>query len=134
MTRTPIATLSDWLDCFARGDLASARQLFAADGVFYVFGSGEATVLRGFDEFLAWYGNRRASLGDSFDYRVDELLAGSRHAAALITLNRTSGRRHTEWRQFAVYRVEGGVIVEARAYEEPERASGAWPERVTIPL
>jgi ketosteroid isomerase-like protein len=123
--RTPIETVSEWFDCFARGDLAAARRLFAADGVFYVFASGKATEIRGYDQFLDWYGRRRESLGDSFEYRVDELLAGDRHAAALITLSRIAAGRRFEWRQVAVFEVQGGVITEARAYEEAERGGGS---------
>lgn len=67
MTRTAVETVSEWFDCFARGDLAAARRLFAADGVVYVFGD-ETAELHGFDEFVAWYGGRREALGESVEY------------------------------------------------------------------
>lgn len=118
MTRTAIETVSQWFSCFARGDLTAARELFAPDGVFHVF-ADDATEIHGFAEFVAWYGRRRSLLGESFDYRVEELLAGSRHAVALLTLGRTAEGGRIEWRQVAVYRVDDGVITEVRAYEEP---------------
>ena len=118
MARNPKEIVSDWFDSFARGDLAAARRLVAADAVFRIFGE-ETTEIHGFDEFLAWYSRRRASLGESFDYRIDELLGGTQHAAALLTLSRTADGRRFEWRQVAVYRIDNGLIAEVSAYEEP---------------
>ena len=125
MTRTAVETVSEWFDSFARGDFAAARELFAVDGVVHVF-ADETAELHGFEEFAAWYGRRRQAVGESFEYRVDELLAGGSHAAALISLARTSAGRRIEWRQLAVYRAVEGQITEIRAYEEPKDGRGAW--------
>ncbi len=58
---------------------------------------------------------------------VDELLAGERHAAALITFSRFAGGRQREWRELALYRVVEGLIADARAYEEPEDLNASEP-------
>ena len=123
--RTPIEIVAEWFECFANGDLPGARDLFADDGVIHIFGE-DAAEIHGFDEFIAWFGRRRQSLGESFAYRVDELLAGNRHAAAMITLSRAIGGRRIEWRQLAVYRVEDGRITAVHAYEEPTDGSMSW--------
>lgn len=126
MEPTPIETVKAWFDAFASGDLERARTLFAADGIVRVAGD-EASEIRGFDEFVGWYARRRRALGESFGYRVDDVLdGGSSHAAALITLSRTVDGRRIEWRQVAVYRVVDGVITEIHADEEPQDRSGSW--------
>ncbi len=125
--RTPIEIVAAWFECFANGDLAAARELFDDDGVVRVFGEYAAEI-HGFDQFIAWFGRRRQSLGESFDYRADELLAGNRHAAALITLSRTIAGRRVEWRQLAVDRVEDDRITAVHAYEEPQHGSGSWSD------
>ena len=125
--RDPLETVSEWFACFERGDVEGARSLFAAGGVFAIFSGRDVQVLRGFDEFLVWFRRRRETMGETFAYRVEEMLAGERHAAALITLSRVVDGRQAEWRQVAVYRVEQGVIVDARAYEEPEQLTASDP-------
>ena len=126
--RRPVETVSDYFACLERGDLRAARSLFADDALFTSFSGRDVYVLAGFDDFLTWSGRRREAMGESFAYRLDELLAGERHAAALITFRRVdrSGRQR-EWREVALYRVERGVIVDARAYEEPEEANASHP-------
>ena len=110
---TPLDVVQRWFDAWERGDLDAARALLAPGAPVAVFGQRSAS-LQGFDEFLAWYGERRAHVSD-FSYRVDELLSGEQHVAALITL-RQGGR---EFRQVALYRVDGNAITEMEAYEEP---------------
>ncbi len=117
----------EFFACFDHGDLVRARRLLADDAVVALFVSGEELVeLRGFDEFVSWYSRRREFLGDSFEYRVEELLPGDRYAVALITLCREVDGRPTNWRQVAVYEVEDGVITALRGYEEPQMQSGRW--------
>ena len=107
---SPRAVVQAWFDAFAAGELEAARRLFAAGGVVHA----HEAELRGFDEVLAWFERRGALGGASFSYRLDELLGGESHAVALLTLS--DGR--AEWRQLAVYRVEGGRIAEVSLYEE----------------
>ena len=125
--RDPVETVSEYFACLARGDVEAARSLFADDALVTIFSGRGVHVLDGFDDFLAWSGRREEAMGESFAYRVDELLGGERHAAALITFSRVVGGRQREWREAAVYRVKEGVIVEVRAYEEPEERNARQP-------
>ena len=124
---SPFEVVLEFFACFDRGDLERAGQLVAEDAVITLFVSGEDPVeLRGFESFVAWYSRRRELLGDSFSYRVEELLPGIRHAVALIALSRGAGARRTNWRQVAVYTVDEGVVTALRGYEEPQTRSGSW--------
>jgi hypothetical protein len=124
----PVESISGYLTCSERGDLGAARSLFADDARFTIFSGRDVRVLASFDDFLTGSGRRREAMRESFAYRVDELLGGGRHAAALITFSRIKvGGREREWREVAVYRVEKGVIVDARAYEEPPEANASDP-------
>ena len=94
---SPFEVVLEFFACFDRGDLARAGQLVADDAVITLFVSGDDPVkLRGFENFVSWYSRRRELLGDSFSYRVDELLPGNRHAVALIALSRGSRRAADE--------------------------------------
>ena len=108
----PRAVVQVWFDAFAAGELDAARTLLASDGVVHAHGAA----LRGFDEVLAWLERRGALGGASLSYRLDELLGGSRHAVALLTLS--DGERR--WPQVAVYRVEEGRIAEVWLYEDEQ--------------
>ena len=124
---SPLEAVQEFFACFDRGDLAGAGQLVAVDAVITLFLSGEDPVeLRGFEDFVSWYSHRRELLGDSFSYRVEELLPGNRHAVALITLSRGADAPPTNWRQVAVYTVDEGVITALHGYEEPQTRSGSW--------
>ncbi len=124
---SPANVLEQFFGCFESGDFAGAGALVARDAAISIFGADEAPVeLRGLEEFLTWYSRRRELLGDSFEYRVEELLPGERHAVALITLSRVADGRRIEWRQVAVYDVGDGRITALRGYEEPQTRSGRW--------
>ncbi len=118
--------VQEFFACFDRGDLARAGQLVADDAVITLFLPEDLVELRGFENFVSWYARRRELLGESFSYRVEELLPGNRHAVALITLSRGAGARRTSWRQVAVYTVDEGVITALHGYEEPQTRTGSW--------
>lgn len=107
---TPIDVLRRWFAAYAQDDLSAAHEL-VADDVEVVVGE---TRMRGFESFMQWYRARAAEEGDSFGYRVEDLLAGETHAAAVLTL---SARGRT-WRQVALYRVEDDRISSIWAAED----------------
>ena len=123
---SPLEAVQEFFACFDRGDLARAGQLVADDAVITLFLPEDLVELRGFENFVSWYARRRELLGESFSYRVEELLPGNRHAVALITLSRGAGARRTSWRQVAVYTVDEGVITALHGYEEPQTRTGSW--------
>ena len=63
--------MKEWLAAFDRDDLQAVRRLFAPDGVVYVHGR----VLRGWGEFIGWYGPWRDSLDGlpGFGYEYEEV-------------------------------------------------------------
>ena len=65
----------------------------------------EGQLLHGFDEFMDWYAQRRATYPE-FSYEVMDLLSGDHHAAAVLSLR--SGEE--SWRQLALYDVRDGKI------------------------
>jgi hypothetical protein len=109
-----VSKVEEWLAAFDRDDLEAVRRLFAPDGVVYVHGRE----LRGWDEFMGWYGPWRDSLDaePGFGYEYKEVLPGVDSAAAVIELW-THERR---WTQIGVYRVREGKVTELWGYESEE--------------
>ena len=93
-----IDVLRRWFDAFDRSDLDAARALLATDAVLRVTKpeslSGNYV---GFDGFLEFSRSKQATSGEGFSYRVDELLAGDRSAAAILTLSSFDGEARREW-------------------------------------
>ena len=99
--------------------MQAARRLVTDDCVLHAGDEdGSRRQLRGFEEFLAWYGRKRARMGDSSAFEVEELLSGKRYGAALLRLSAGA----EEWRQVAVYRIRSGRIAEIWLDEGP----GSW--------
>lgn len=110
----PIEVLRRWFDAHARGDLVSASALMGPRATVHVYDRQ----LTGFEQFMAWYAERKAAQGPSFRYDVVDLLGGDQHAVAIIRLS--DGSR--SWRQVAVYLVDKGLIVAMHGYEDaPDR-------------
>ena len=106
----PTDLLRAWFEAHGRNDLEGARQLVVDD----LSADMSGTRLRGFDAFMAWYEQRRTAEGPSFSYRVDDVLGGENHAAAVLTLSTVD----RSWRQVVLYTVRGGLIAEIWARED----------------
>lgn len=119
MDHAHLDVLRRWFEAFERSDLETAREILAPDAVLHV---SKPTHLKGdyvgFDGFLDFYERKQADAGAHFRYRVDELLAGDKSAAALLTLSRMTNGRLEEWKQIAVYRIEAEQIVAMWFLEE----------------
>ncbi len=110
MSAPPLEVLKRWVAADDAGDVGTARSLLSDLAVLRV---GDA-VVRGFDEFMAWYAQRRQEQGPAFAYAVLDLMGGSNHAAAVIRL--TDGT--VAWRQVAVFEIRDGLIAGMVAYED----------------
>lgn len=106
---SPASVLSAWFAAHNAGDMAAARALMIERAVIQV----PDAALHGFDEFMQWYANRRATI-PGFHYEVLDILGGEGHAAAVIRLH--DGAR--SWRQIAVYAIADGQITAMTAYED----------------
>lgn len=113
------STVEEWFEAFARGDHARARELFADDSSFHLFGDGPlAGDYRGVAGLIALVERRREMTGDTFSYIVHDLLDSPRHAVALLELHaKIDGVEHN-WKQVAVYELASGRIAEIWAFEE----------------
>lgn len=98
---TPLEVLDRWYDAHRRGDLDAARAVLAPDALFEL----PDRELRGFDAFLAWSAERRATR-PGFAMEVAETMPGENHVAVLLALR--EGDR--SWRQVAVYTVRDDLI------------------------
>ena len=117
MSRQNLEVVRQAIDAYVRRDVEAMRRVTSADLELDWSASRGwlAGVYRGFEEAWRWFQRKGVWEGGAFTYSVEELLGGERHAATLLRIS-GSGR---EWRQVAVYRVEGGQIVEVWLYEEP---------------
>jgi ketosteroid isomerase-like protein len=106
----PLAVIRRWFAAHGAKDLDAASQLMAPDAPIHVPGRQ----LIGFAGLMRWYEERTAASGDAFRYDVVDLLSGDHHVAAVLAL--TDGTR--SWQQFALYRVEAGLITAVTAYED----------------
>ena len=109
-----VKTVKAWFAAHSRGDLESARALFADDGTLNVTSphretSGSAV---GFDEFIEWYAQRTSRVAQ-FSFRLDDLLGNDQRAVAVLTLR---DDEH-EWRQVAVYEVADKQITQIWVFE-----------------
>jgi hypothetical protein len=113
--------LKRWFDAFERDDMDMARTLWANEAVLHAKSPPEiAGEVRGFDEFLAWYGKKQAVTGTGFQFVVHDLVGSDVHAVALIRMQGEQGGMVRRWKQIAVYHVDGGQITEMWLHEEPE--------------
>jgi ketosteroid isomerase-like protein len=109
-----VKTVKAWFAAHSRGDLETARTLFAPDGTLNVTSpnpeaSGGAV---GFDGFIDWY-SQRSSRVAQFSFRLDDLLGNDKRAVAVLTLRDDDH----EWRQVAVYEVADKRITQIWVFE-----------------
>ncbi len=107
---TPIEVLGQWYDAHRRGDLDAARAVLADDCLFELPG----LELRGFDAFIAWSAERRATRPD-FAMEVVDTMPGEGHVSVLLAMS--EGERR--WRQVAVYTVRDDLIQSVWSSESP---------------
>jgi hypothetical protein len=109
-----VKTVKAWFAAHARGDLDTARSLFAPEGTLNVTSpdpsaSGSAV---GFDGFIDWYAQRSSRVAQ-FSFRLDDLLGNDKRAVAVLTLR----DENHEWRQVAVYEVADKRITQIWVFE-----------------
>lgn len=98
---------------FMRGDLDSARPLFAPEVVWHVSGRGSLSGdLRGFDEIAHWGGQLMERSDGTFREDLVSIIADDTMAFQLVTYRAERNGRTIEDRSVNVYRMSRGTVVE----------------------
>ena len=111
-------------DAFAKGDMATLRELFNENVVWHAPGnnplSGEH---RGRDAVFAMFGRLAELSGGTLRIDLHDVLANDEHAVALIRATASRQGRQQDQLETAVYHISNGKVTEAWSFEYDQRAS-----------
>jgi len=104
-------------DAFARGDLDTLREVFAADAVWHTPGHNVlAGDHRGIDAILGFFGQTMELSGGTFRVELHDVVAGDDHAVGLHVARGQRNGRTLEDRSVLVFHVRDGQAVEVWQY------------------
>ena len=107
------AAIRKAFDAFMRGDLESARRLFAPDVLWHVSGRGPLSGdFRGFDEIARWGGQLMERAAGTFREDLVDVVANDETAFQLVTYRAERNGRSIQDRSVNVYRMSEGRVVE----------------------
>lgn len=111
-------------EVFAKGDMATLRELFAENIVWHVPGnnplSGEH---RGRDAVFAMFARNAEITAGTFRIELHDVLADDEHAVALFRETASRQGRQLNLLEAAVYHVSNGKVTEAWSLPYDQRAS-----------
>lgn len=113
----------------ARRDLAAVRDALAPDVVWHEAGSRPPYTgdLIGREAVLAMMAKAAELTGGTFHLELEDVLANDRRAVALVDWVAERGGRTLRGKEIAVYRVQGGRLVEAWFYpDDPRTVDAFW--------
>ncbi len=114
-------------EAFAKGDMATLRELFAESIVWHVPGnspfSGEH---RGRDAVFAFFARLAELSGGTYRVEVHDFLANDEHAVALVRATASRQGRQLDGLDITVYHITNGKVAEAWDFIHEQRASDAF--------
>ncbi len=117
------ALLRKGYEAFAKGDIATLRELFSEDVVWHMPSnnllSGEH---RGRDAVFAMFARIAELSGGTARIEVHDVLANDEHAVALIRVTASRQGRQLDSSEVEVYHVSNGKITEAWNFFQDQRA------------
>ena len=111
---------------FSTGDIATLSELFAADAVRHVPGSGSLSgAIYGRDAILAFFGELMARSGGTIKITLHDVIGGDEHTVALHHEFAKSGSNRLDQNAANIFHVRDGRISEVwELHDDP--ASNAW--------
>lgn len=114
MTEQPnVQRLRDGYDAFAKGDLATLRELMTEDVVWHVAGHSEMSgQYEGIDAVLAFFGRMMEVTGGSFRLEPRTFLADDAYGAVPAAVTAHRGDRHLDVLNIHACRFRDGRVAE----------------------
>jgi uncharacterized protein len=102
-------------------------EVLSEDVVWRVLGTSAISgVYRGRDEVLEYVRRRRELADDTFEIKVEEVLANDQHGLVIASGRARLGGQDYEWRAHGLYRFAGGRSLSAECCRRIRRCSTAF--------
>jgi len=109
-------------EAFAKGDLATLREVASEEGVWHVPGSGPlAGEYRGWDEVVTLFTRSAQMTGGTERIEVHDILANDEHGVALTRYTASREGKQLDMRIVNVFHVKDGKITEVWDFMEDLR-------------
>jgi ketosteroid isomerase-like protein len=115
-------------EAFNAGDIATLRELFAEDAIWYAAGSGVLSGTKhGRDAVLAYFGELGARSQGSFQAAVQDIIGGENHTVGLQQTHAESNGRTLDVATAIAFVLRGGKVIEGREFfEDTVKADEFW--------
>ncbi len=109
-------------EAFAKGDMATLRELFSEDVVWHVSGnnpiSGE---YRGQDAVFAFFARTAELSGGTLRFDLHDVVANDEHAVALVRSTASRQGKQIDVREAQICHISNGKITEFWGFSEDQR-------------
>ena len=117
MAHPNVETIRKGFDAFMRGDMPTARTMFAPDVIWHVPGRGPLSGdFRGFDEIARWGGQFFERSQGTFHEELVDVVADDSWAMMVTTYEAERSSRRVHDQSVNVYRMLNGRIAECWVY------------------
>ena len=102
---------------FSAGDMATLSELFTADAVWHVPGSGALSgVKEGRDAILSFFGELMSRSGGTLKVTLQDVIGGDKHTIALNGTQATRDRKTLAQDAVVVFHLRDGRVSEVRQF------------------
>lgn len=129
------ARVREFFGAFSRRDFAAAASMFSNDVVLHVPGRNPFSgTIYGRDAWLASLSKyvEAERAGISLAFEVHDVVGGSAHAVALLSVRAERGGERIEWQRAAVYHLAEGEIQEVWIHDVDQYAIDEFFSRVGL--
>ena len=115
-------------EAFNAGDIATLRELFAEDAIWYAAGSGVLSGTKhGRDAVLAYFGELGARSQGSFQAAVQDIVGGENHTVGLQQTHAESNGKTLDVATAIAFVLRDGKVIEGREFfEDTVKADEFW--------
>ena len=119
-----VGLLRKGYEAFAKGDIATVRELWSEDAVWHVPGSNRLSGdHRGRDAVFAMFARAVELSGGTLRFELHDALANDEHAVVLFRETASRQGRQADLLGAAVFHVSNAMVTEAWAFPYDQRAT-----------